>query len=78
MRPSGVGSGGLLNAAELLHLRNQARAFAGSQNVRCAPLVHQFGGIVAQQAFGGGIYIGQAAIRTDGDQGRTGGVKNLL
>ena len=56
-----------LDAAELLHLRNQARAFSGSQHVGRAPLLHQVGGIVAQQALGGGIDIGEAAIEADGD-----------
>ena len=73
----GGGRGRSVEAAKLFHLRNQAHTLAGSQNLHGAPLLHQFIGVVAQQAFGGGVGVGEVAIEADGDHTRAGRVQQI-
>ena len=77
---AGCGSGfrRSFGVAELFHLRNQARSLPGSQYLGRTPLVHQFGGIAAQHAFGGGIHISEPAIQIDGHDAGTGRVQQVL
>ena len=67
-----------LDAAKPFHLRDQARSLAGSQNLHRAPLVHQIGGMVAQQALRGGVHVGQPAIQPNGRYHGAGRVEQFL
>ena len=77
MRPAGVGSGGRSTPQSFSISATSRAPSPGARMSVERPLLISSRGIVAQQALGGRVHIGEAAVQADGDHRRAGRVEDL-